>query len=147
MSMYNTAMLKYHAASMIGKIKEAVDKMIVSELGQHGIEGIVPSHGGILSFLYQENQLSVKELTEKIHRTQPTVTVLVKKLESLGYVERKKSEEDQRITLICLTEKGRQLEPIFRDISARLNEQLYGGLQEEEKKQLERLLETILNRF
>jgi DNA-binding MarR family transcriptional regulator len=140
-------MLKYDAASMFGKIRDATNKMIVSELEKHGIDGIAPSHGDILMCLYGKNGLSVKELVDKIHRTQPTVTVLVDKLEKLGYAERTKSEEDNRVTLIKLTEKGIQLEPIFREISEKLQNIIYGDLDSTEKEQLEQLLDRILNRF
>ncbi|WP_330217242.1 MarR family winged helix-turn-helix transcriptional regulator [Paenibacillus durus] len=132
---------------MFGKIRDAANKMILSELGKHGVEGIAPSHGDILMYLYEKNGLSVKELVEKNHRTQPTVTVLVDKLEKLGYVVRKKSEEDSRVTLINLTEKGIQLKPIFREISEKLNNVIYGDLHITEKEQLEHLLERILSRF
>lgn len=145
--MYNRLMIKHNAASMIGKIKEAVNNRIVAELERHGIEGIVPSHGDILVFLYQKDGLSVKELAEKIHRTQPTVTVLVNKLEKLGYVERIKIEEDGRITSIKLTKKGIQLQPIFRDISNTLNDVMYGGLPDTQREQLELLLEHVYRRF
>ncbi|MNZ97222.1 Multidrug resistance operon repressor [compost metagenome] len=140
-------MLNHNAAAMISKIKEAVNTLIVSELERNGIEGIVPSHGDILVFLYQKDGLSVKELAEKIHRTQPTVTVLVNKLENQGYVKRLKREEDSRITSIMLTEKGIQLKPIFQDISDKINDTIYGGLSETEKRQLEFLLEHIYRRF
>ncbi|OGX61622.1 MAG: transcriptional regulator, partial [Paenibacillus sp. RIFOXYA1_FULL_44_5] len=82
-----------------------------------------------------------------INRTQPTVTVLVDKLELLGYVTRYKTEEDRRVTVIRLTDKGRELEPIFHKVSKQLNEVLYGDLMEDQKKQLEFLLEHLLNRF
>lgn len=145
--MYNEGMIKFHAASMVGKISDAANKLIISELEKHGLEGIVPSHGGILMFLYQQNGLSVKGLAEKINRTQPTVTVLVDKLEKLSYVKRVKSKEDSRVTLINLTDKGLQLEPVFREISDQLNNALYGGLNDTEKEQLELLLEKVLTRL
>ncbi|WP_419881517.1 MarR family winged helix-turn-helix transcriptional regulator [Peribacillus sp. B-H-3] len=140
-------MIKYNTASMVGKIRDAVNNTIVSELNKHGVNGISPSHGDILVCLYEKNGLSVKELVKKIHRTQPTVTVLIDKLQKLGYVERIKSWEDSRVTLINLTEKGIQLEPIFHEISKKLNTMIYGGFTDSEKEQVEHLLEKILNRF
>lgn len=140
-------MIKYDTASMVGKIRDAVNNLILSELNKQGVNGIVPSHGDILVCLYEKNGLSVKELTEKIHRTQPTVTVLVDKLQKLGYVQRIKSWEDSRVTLIKLTEKGIELEPIFRKISEKLNTVIYGDLTNTEKVQLEHLLKKILKRF
>jgi DNA-binding MarR family transcriptional regulator len=145
--MYNELMLKFHSAALIGKIKEQVHNKILSELSRHHIEGIVPSHGDILVKLYENDGLSIKELAESIRRTQPTVTVLVNKLEQFGYVERAKQEEDARITSIMLTEKGRALEPVFREVSDALNETIYGGLTESESIQLEALLEKVIARF
>jgi DNA-binding MarR family transcriptional regulator len=145
--MYNEVMIKYNTASMVGKIRDAVNNLIMSELNKHGVNGIAPSHGDILICLYEKNGLSVKELAEKIHRTQPTVTVLVDKLQKLGYVVRKKSTEDSRVTLVNLTEKGIKLKPVFNEISDKLNTVIYGDLITEEKEQLEHLLEKILKRF
>jgi hypothetical protein len=73
-------MIKYDTASKVGKIRDAVNNLILSEFNKHGVDGIAPSHGDILVCLYEKNGLSVKELAEKIHRTQPTVTVLIDKL-------------------------------------------------------------------
>ncbi|QDY82126.1 MarR family transcriptional regulator [Paenibacillus polymyxa] len=140
-------MLKNNAAALIGTIRDSINKLIISELESYGVEGIVPTHGGILMFLYQTDGLSIKELTQKIARQQPTVTVLIDKLVKLGYVERKKEREDSRVTLIYLTEKGRELEPVFETISNKLKETIYGGLKDEEQKQLEYLLEHVKNRF
>jgi DNA-binding MarR family transcriptional regulator len=140
-------MIRYNTASLVGKIRDAVNNLILSELNKLGVHGIAPSHGDILVCLYEKNGLSVKELAEKIHRTQPTVTVLVDKLQKLGYVQRLKSWEDSRVTLINLTENGIVLEPIFRGISEKLNTVIYGGLADTEKEQVEYLLEKILKRF
>lgn len=145
--MYNKVMLKYNALSLISKIRTEAYKMIVSELEKHGVEGIVPSHGDVLIFLYEQDGLSVKELANKIHLTQPTVTVLINKLEKLGYVNRIKSGEDSRVTLVKLTEKGVALQPAFRDISDKLNEAIYGGLSPAQREDLEFLLEHIYRRF
>jgi DNA-binding MarR family transcriptional regulator len=145
--MYNETMIKYDAASKVGKIRDAVNNLILSELNKHSVNGIVPSHGDILVCLYEKNGLSVKELAERIHRTQPTVTVLVDKLQKLGYVERIKSWEDNRVTLVNLTEKGNQLKPIFSEISEKLNTVIYGDLTNNEKEQLEYLLEKVIRRF
>ncbi|MEK4433644.1 MULTISPECIES: MarR family winged helix-turn-helix transcriptional regulator [Paenibacillus] len=124
-----------------------MNKRIVQELEQHDVTGIVPSHGDILMFLYREDSLSIKTLAERVHRTQPTVTVLVNKLEKLGYVERSKSAEDSRVTLIRLTEQGRQLKPIFEQVSETIQEMVYGGMTDEQAEQLESLLIGIVHKL
>lgn len=139
--------MKKNAATMFSKIRNAINTMIVSELEQRGIEGIVSSHGDILWALYIQDMQPITVLSEKIDRTQPTVTVLVNKLEKLGYVHKVKSKEDSRITLVSLTPKGKELESVFQEVSALLNETIYGGLSDKEQVQLESLLEQIFKRF
>ncbi|GIO53730.1 MarR family winged helix-turn-helix transcriptional regulator [Paenibacillus cineris] len=139
--------MKKNAATMFSKIRNAINTTIVSELEQRGIEGIVSSHGDILWALYIQDMQPITVLSEKIDRTQPTVTVLVNKLEKLGYVRKVKSKGDSRMTLVSLTPKGKELEPVFQEVSARLNETIYGGLSDKEQVQLESLLEQIFKRF
>ncbi|MCG7386463.1 MarR family transcriptional regulator [Paenibacillus illinoisensis] len=140
-------MPKYNAIALIARIRDHVNKRIVQELEQHDVTGIVPSHGDILMFLYREDSLSIKMLAERVHRTQPTVTVLVNKLEKLGYVERSKSAEDSRVTLIRLTEQGRQLKPIFEQVSETIQDMVYGGMTDEQAEQLESLLIGIVHKL
>ncbi|MBE7683812.1 MULTISPECIES: MarR family winged helix-turn-helix transcriptional regulator [Paenibacillus] len=140
-------MPKYNAIALIARIRDHVNKRIVQELEQHDVTGIVPSHGDILMFLYREDSLSIKMLAERVHRTQPTVTVLVNKLEKLGYVERSKSAEDSRVTLIRLTERGQQLKPIFEQVSETIQDMVYGGMTDEQAEQLESLLIGIVHKL
>lgn len=113
----------------------------------HGIQGIVPSHGDILIYLYKHNHVTMKELAEQIHRTKPTVTILVNKLVEYGYVIKEKDTSDKRTTYIKLTQDGVALQPIFREVSFRLKEMLYGSFSEEEGMHLEYLLEKLLRRL
>ncbi|WP_310145395.1 MarR family transcriptional regulator [Paenibacillus amylolyticus] len=145
--MYNKLMPKYNAIALIARIRDHVNKRIVHELEQHEVTGIVPSHGDVLMFLYREEALSIKMLAERVQRTQPTVTVLVNKLEKLGYVERHKSAEDSRVTMIRLTEQGRKLEPVFNQVSIQINEMIYAGLSDEQAEQLELLLSSIVRKM
>ncbi|UED77698.1 MarR family winged helix-turn-helix transcriptional regulator [Brevibacillus sp. DP1.3A] len=140
-------MIKGNAASLISHIRDAVNKLIISELEKHGVEGIVPSHGDILLCLYKHDNVTMKELAEYIHRTKPTVTVLVNKLVACGYVIREKDVNDNRITYIKLTQRGMELQPIFKAVSNRIREMMYGGLSEAEGELLENLLEKVLQRF
>lgn len=145
--MYNELMPKYNAIALIARIRDHVNKRIVHELEQHEVTGIVPSHGDVLMFLYREEALSIKMLAERVQRTQPTVTVLVNKLEKLGYVERHKGAEDSRVTMIRLTEQGRKLEPVFNQVSKQINEMIYSGLSDEQAEQLELLLSSIVRKM
>jgi DNA-binding MarR family transcriptional regulator len=143
MSNYNKAMKKNNAIALTSRITQKAHKLIVRELESQGINGIVPSHGGILSLLFSGEKYTMKDLSDKIHRTKPTVTVLVDKLVDLGYVTKEKSYEDSRITFISLTEKGVALKPVFAAVSEKLNSVVYKDVSEEEAEFLESVLEKI----
>ena len=130
--------------SLISKIHEKGNKFILQELNSRGITDLAPSHGDILAMLYQYNKLTMKEIAEKIHRTKPTVTVLVNKLEKLGFVKREKSSEDSRITYITLTSKSEDFKPIFEKISKDLNKMLFKNLTNKEVRILDELLEKMI---
>lgn len=136
-------MKKGNALASISRIREKANRFIVRELENHGIKGLVPSHGDVLVVLFQGEKYTMKELADRISRTKPTVTVLIEKLVDYGFVEREKSCKDSRVTYIKLTNKGIELKPIFDDISKKINALLYGGLTEREPEVLEKLLHKI----
>ncbi len=130
--------------SLISKIHEKGNRFIIEELKNNGAEGLVPSHGDILVCLYKNSKMTMKDIANCIHRTKPTVTVLVDKLEKLGYLKREASNEDNRSTNIVLTQKGEDFQTTFEKISKNLNEMLYKNLSPEESELMEKLLRKVL---
>ena len=129
--------------SLISTIHEKGNRFIIEELKKYGIEGLVPSHGDILVCLYGQDKMTMKDIADKIHKTRPTVTVLVDKPEKLGYLKREISQEDSRYTYITLTKKGQDFKPIFEKISEDLNNLLYKNLSKKESDILEKLLQKV----
>lgn len=129
--------------SLVSKIHEKGNRFIVEELKKNGAKGLVPSHGDILVCLYNQDKMTMKDIADKIHRTRPTVTVLVDKLEKLGYLKREVSSEDSRYTYICLTKQGLDFKPIFEQISNDLTDMLYKNLSDSDADILEELLRKV----
>lgn len=132
------------ALSLISKIHEKGNRFITEQLTINGIEGLVPSHGDILAYLYSCEKATMKDIAEKIHRTKPTVTVLVDKLEKLDFVKREKSPVDSRVTFIVLTKKAMEFEKVFEKISKDLNILLHENLTDKEAGTLDELLKKML---
>lgn len=129
--------------SLISRIRENANKFICKELETSGITGIVPSHGDIMAVLFKSHKCTMKELAANIRRTKATLTVLVDKLEKIGYVKREKSSQDSRVTYITLTKKGFDLKPVFEDISKKLNNLVFTDISEKEGETLHKILEKI----
>lgn len=68
--------------------------------------GLVRTHFIILHELVGGKELSMSDLSEILHVTKPNITVLIDKLVKLDYVERVNKNQDRRVILIRLTEKG-----------------------------------------
>lgn len=133
--------------SLISKIREKVNRFIVSEMLKHGIDGIVTSHGDIIYALLKAHRLTMAEIAEKIGKDKSTVTALVDKLVRLGYVTKERDTEDTRVVFVALTQKGNELKPMFEEISNDILDVLYLGISENEKEELIRILNKIYNNF
>ena len=66
--------------------------------------------------LWEKDAVPVSEIGERLMLDNGTLSPLLKKMEQAGYVERRRSAEDDRVVLITLTEKGRALQEQAKDI-------------------------------
>ena len=99
--------------------------------------------------LWEHKRLNVKELGEKLYLDSGTLTPVLKSLEAKGFLHRSRSEEDERVLNVELTDEGWALRDAALDVPEKVNAgiklnagevvQLYellykvlGGLNEEE---------------
>lgn len=59
--------------------------------------------------LYEKDQVTIKELGNKLYLDSGTLTPLLKKLEAQKYIERQRSKADERQVYIKLTKEGIKL--------------------------------------
>ncbi|MDK2807750.1 MAG: hypothetical protein PWP24_484 [Clostridiales bacterium] len=128
------------ALSLLSRIRQKANNRILSELANHGIEGLATSHGDILYALFDREKMTMAEIASKIHKDKSTVTALVNKLCQIEYVKKEKEQTDTRVNYVFLTEKGKALKSIFIEISNKLMEDFYRGVSEEEKEAFLELL-------
>lgn len=133
--------------SIISKIHSLSSSFLKKELENQGLAELVSSHGNILFQLSVNEKLSMGEIASRIHRDKSTTTVLVKKLEKEGYVERTKNQEDNRSFFLQLTEKGMQYTKATSEISGKLVSKAYENFSEEEKNTAYALLSRICDNF
>ena len=60
--------------------------------------------------LWEEDGISVTEIGEKLMLDNGTLSPLLKKMEKAGYINRRRSSDDERVVMITLTEEGRALQ-------------------------------------
>ncbi|WP_230191705.1 MarR family transcriptional regulator [Paenibacillus sp. CECT 9249] len=146
-SNYNPIMESRDVISFISKIREKVNRFIVSEMAKRGIEGIATSHGDIIYALFKTPRLTMADISRRINKDKSTVTALVDKLVRLGYVTKERDVEDTRVVYVALTDKGKELQPIFESVSKELLDLFYLGISEKEKENLLHILKKIYDNF
>ncbi|MCK6263379.1 MarR family transcriptional regulator [Vibrio sp. ZSDE26] len=63
----------------------------------------------VMMVLWEKQAMNVKELGKMTHLDSGTLTPLLKRLETKGYVNRRRSPEDERIRIISVTDLGVEL--------------------------------------
>ncbi|MGQ2970694.1 MAG: MarR family winged helix-turn-helix transcriptional regulator [Allorhizobium sp.] len=63
----------------------------------------------VMMALWEEDDLSVKTLGEKVGLDSGTLSPLLKRLEQINYVSRRRDAADERVVFITLTAEGRAL--------------------------------------
>ncbi len=74
----------------------------------------------VLLVLWEEDDVPVKRLGERLFLDSATLTPLLKRLEQQGVVTRRRDEDDERVVRIQLTPAGRALRSKARKVPAAL---------------------------
>ena len=92
--------------------------------------------------LWEKKELTVKEVGSCLYLDSGTLTPVLKKLESKGYLNRMRSKEDERNLNVCITQQGE----LLREEALSVPGHIAGcvKLEPEEAKTLYRLLYKML---
>lgn len=99
--------------------------------------------GRVLSILRMKKEITQKELTYILDMSKQAIGELLSKLEHCGYITRTPSEEDGRVMIVTLTEKGRTVSDEM-DLDGDESENLFQCLTREEQKNLGEYLERLI---
>lgn len=96
----------------------------------------------VMLVLWEKDEVSVKEIGERLFLDSGTLTPLLKNLEKKGLLTRNRSKEDERVTIAKLTEEGKAL----REKALKVPEQVVScvKLEPEEAIQLYTILYKLL---
>ena len=96
--------------------------------------------------LWENESMNVKELGSKLYLDSGTLTPLLKKLESKGYITRCRCKEDERNLIIQITKKGEALKEKAFHIPGSMTEK-WINISEEEIKVMYHALYKLLSQI
>ena len=88
----------------------------------------------VLLVLWEHGELSVKNLGAKLRLDSGTLSPLLKRLESAGWVERRRAVDDERSVVVSLTEAGGALKERIVQVRTGIGDAI--GMDENEAKAL-----------
>ncbi|QEO09421.1 MarR family winged helix-turn-helix transcriptional regulator [Protaetiibacter larvae] len=96
----------------------------------------------VMLALWERSPRSVRELGDELQLDPATLSPLLKRLEALGYVSRRRSAHDERVLEITATDAGRALRAQAELIPPRIVERL--GMSLDELDTLRRSLHRVI---
>ncbi|MDN3693475.1 MarR family transcriptional regulator [Chryseobacterium tructae] len=97
----------------------------------------------VMLVLWENGEVNIGKIGEYLHLDNGTLTPLLKRMEKNGLLNRTRSQDDERVVLINLTENGKSLKDKAKHIPEAVQSCFH--LDEEKKEQLMSGLDEILS--
>ena len=94
---------------LMAKIRQVGGRIAERILKKHGIE-INSAQGRIMFALWRQDGISINQLAQKTQLKKSTLTSMLDRLETMGYLRRQRCPEDRRKIRIYRTQKDKHLE-------------------------------------
>lgn len=128
---------------LINKVNFLSGRIFNKLMKEHKNLDINHAQGKILFVISIYKELSINDLCTELSLSKSTLTSMLDRLEDKGYILKRSSEKDKRITLISNTKKADESIVIFNDVITKMNAKFYDGFEEEDIKRFENYLEKI----
>lgn len=70
----------------------------------------------VLLVLWEKDNVAIKEVMKRLKLDSGTLSPIIKRLQNAGLVEKVRTDKDERIVRLMLTDKSRQLEPAIAKV-------------------------------
>ena len=108
---------------------------------------LTPRQSLVLAYLrnHPKDKITQKILEDKMHLSNPTVTVIVQSMIGKGLIAKEKDTEDGRKYILHMTEKGKAALNNGRGESRAADERAYEGLSREDIDYLKSIMRRIMD--
>lgn len=95
--------------------------------------------------MWEHKSISVRDMGKLLFLDSGTLTPMLKKMEKAGWICRKRSEEDERMVIVSITERGEELHDKVAEIPIKMAGCV--NLKNDEAMQLYALLHKLMKTF
>lgn len=103
-----------------------------------------PGRGRLMGLLTDNGEMNQSGLAALLEIRPQSLSELLTKMEADGLILRRQSEDDKRQIIVSLTEEGSRRVGEFREAQRQRSEKLLSSLSENEKEELARILQKII---
>ena len=133
---------------LINQIQKISSRKFNELLKEKNIDEFNGSQGVILYSLWNNKELTIKEIGKITGLAKTSLTSMLDRMEEKGLIRRKDNSEDKRsikIMLTMLTDKAKELEKDYNDISNKMSNIFYKNFSDKEINEIENYLERIIS--
>ena len=113
MSQFENLKLKNQLCFALYAATNAITRAYRSRLSHIGL---TYSQYLVMMVLWEADGITVKNIAQQLHLDSPTITPLLKRLESAGFVSRQRSVSDERVVNVFLTDAGHIIQTRVADM-------------------------------
>ena len=130
---------------LLAKIHQLGGRIFARLLKEHGVDQINPAQGRIMFVLWQEDGIPINDLAARTKLGKSTLTSMLDRLEKIGLVTRVPSKDDRRKILIRRSQKDKDLENLYVQVSEEMTRIWYRRFTDARIKRFEADLQQILD--
>lgn len=136
--------------TIIGGLVKHLHKMFEQAINENmSSVNLTRSQMDVLVYTYFKNKNDIEvnqvDIERDLNLKNPTVTGLISRLEKKEYVKREKSSKGSNYKSIIVTESGKAIIENGKQITDKVEKEIFSVLTNEEKKELTRLIQKVID--
>ena len=135
---------------LLGNLIKHLNKMFDQQINENMISvNVTRSQMEVLVYTYIKNKNGIEvnqvDLEKDLNLKNPTVTGLISRLEKKGYMKREKSSKGPNYKSVLITDEGIRIIEEGKRITDNVEKEMFSVLDKDEKKELTRLLQKVID--
>jgi transcriptional regulator marR family len=137
--------MKYNGGFLMSRIKQIHGRILNNLISNREITAFNAEQGRILHVLWENDNISIKELSARTGLAINTLTTMLERMQGKNLIEKKTDEKDKRKTIIILTDYAKSLKKEYNAISEEIISVFYKNFSHNEIMEFEEYLKRILD--